>query len=101
MTNVLPIYPDGIPKNIEERLNRIFGHKRPEDIRAANVFSGEQSKFNLRDERVFLHATLDSTLESLYSMSPFQKHETFVGLSNSMKMVFDLYMEEKCKPRLI
>lgn len=94
-SNVFPIYPDGIPREVDERLTKVFGQKNPNQVLVANVFTGGIS--NLGVEREYLHTTLENTLAALYSMSPHQKHETFLGLSDSMKMIFDLYIEEKCK----
>ncbi len=95
MNNVFPIYPDGIPREVDQRLTKVFGQKNPSEVYVANLITGGIS--NLEVERNYLHATLDDTLGALYSMSPNQKHETFVGLSNSMKMIFDLYIKEKIK----
>lgn len=94
-SNVFPIYPNGIPREVDQRLTRVFGQKHPSDVYVANVFTNGIS--NLANERAYLHKTLDDALGALYSMSPMEKHETFVGLSESMKMIFDLYITEKTK----
>lgn len=98
MNNVYPIYPDGIPKEVDQRLTKVFGDRSPQDVWVADCFTGGVS--NLAIEREYLHKTLDDTLSALYSMSPMQKHETFVGLSNSMRMIFDLYIQEKTKGKI-
>jgi len=94
-SNVFPIYPKGIPKKVDERLTKVFGQRKAEDVYVANCFTGGVS--NLAVERSYLHTTLDNTLGALYSMSPHEKHETFLSLAQSMKMIFDLYIGEKTK----
>ena len=94
-SNVVPLYPKGIPKKVDQRLTKVFGERKAEDVYVENVFTGGIS--NLAVEREYLHTTLNNTLGALYSMSPHEKHETFLGLSDSMKMIFDLYIAEKTK----
>lgn len=100
MTNVVPLYPEGIPRQVAQRLQKVFGDKNPEDVYVQNESLGFTSPINLQQERDYLHLTLDNTLEALAHMSPYQKYETFKGLSESMKTTFDLYMAEKVKGKL-
>lgn len=60
------------------------------EIIVVNTKTGKTS--NLWDERAHLHKTLDETLASLHTMSVSQKCDTFEGLAESMKQIFDLYI---------
>lgn len=60
------------------------------EIMVVNTKTGKTS--NLWDERAHLHKTLDETLASLHTMSVRQKCDTFEGLAESMKQIFDLYI---------
>ena len=60
------------------------------EIIVVNTKTGKTS--NLWDERAHLHKTLDETLASLHTMSVKQKCDTFEGLAESMKQIFDLYI---------
>jgi len=61
------------------------------EIVVVNTKTGKTS--NLWDERAHLHKTLDETLASLHTMSVRQKCDAFEGLAESMKQIFDLYIQ--------
>lgn len=86
MSNVKQLHPKGIPTEVVERLS---AKGDTVDI-VVNLKTGKAS--NLWDERAHLHKTLDETLTSLHTMSVRQKCDTFEGLAESMKQIFDLYI---------
>lgn len=100
VSNILPLYPNGLPEDVFHRLKSVYGDKDPEEVYVRNESLGFTSPINLKQEREYLHLTLDNTLEALAHMSAYQKYETFKGLAESMKTTFDLYMAEKTKGKL-
>jgi hypothetical protein len=95
MNNVFPLYPNGIPHDVLGRLAKISVDKRGQ-VKATGTFA-DSIATSIEEERQFLHNTLNDTLAALHTMSVNEKYETFAGLSESMKDVFDLYINEKLK----
>lgn len=87
MSNVKQLHPRGTPTEVVERLS---AKGDTADI-VVNLKTGKVS--NLWDERTHLHKTLDETLASLHTMSVSQKCDTFESLAESMKQIFDLYIQ--------
>ena len=90
-SNILPLYPKGLPKEAQQRLQKLFGERKVEDVVVLNPMSGRMS--NLAAEREHLHKTLDDAIGALYSMSVMEKHQTFVGVVETAKTCFDLYIQ--------
>lgn len=87
MSNVKQLHPKGTPREVVERLSA----KGDTADTVVNLNTGKVS--NLWDERAHLHRTLDETLASLHTMSVRQKCDTFEGLAESIKQIFDLYIQ--------
>ena len=61
------------------------------EIIVVNTKTGGVS--NLMKEREYLHKTIDSTLSLLHTMSPHQKQKSFESLGDTMKQIFELYIQ--------
>lgn len=61
------------------------------EIVVVNTKTGGVS--NLMEEREHLHKTIDATLALLHTMSPHQKQKSFESLGDTMKQIFDLYIQ--------
>lgn len=98
MGDVVPMYPKGVPPAAAKRLVAVYGNKELSQIEVPNIFTGSET--TLEKEREFLHVTVDNAIAALYSMSPNEKHNTFVSFGNLLKQVYDMYCKEKMKGKL-